>query len=201
MRVWAKQSRRLAIVTTYETRRYSDRHSSQAMRDDELRTWGAIMRCGSFPCSTFQGWVEHLRPDWTGPVEALDLDSLLWIRAYIDARLGQAALDLKNERRVLWNGRLADDAKDHHRLSYRLLRDPPLHEVSHVDRRGALTVAVSVTPGQARLTCSDLPADIGPGSVVTLTPSLVPRTGLSLAGATTPSSWPSLSRSHKSVKR
>lgn len=167
VRVWAKQSRRLAVVTTYETRRYDGKHFSQPMREDEIATWKAFMRCGSFPGKSFQAWTEHLRPDWTGPVEALDLDSLLWIRAYIEARLSQAMADLKNERRILWQGRLADDAKAHHKLSYRLLREPPLPEVSHVDRRDTLAVGVSVVPGQARLTCLNMPDDIGPGSVVT----------------------------------
>ena len=167
MRVWARQSRRLAIVTTYEARRYDNRHFSEAMRQDEMSTWKAIMRCKSFPGALLPGVDGFLRPDWTGPAEALDLDSLLWVRSYIDARLAQAFADLKNERQILWQGRLGDDAKSHHKLSYRLLREPALPEVSHVDRRDTLTVAVSVAPGQARLTCLDMPDDVGPGSVVT----------------------------------
>ena len=81
MRVWACQSRRLAIVTTCNTRRYNGRNFSQAMRNDEMSTWKAIMRCRSFPGGSFQDWVELIRPDWTGPVEALD----------IEARISQAA--------------------------------------------------------------------------------------------------------------
>lgn len=166
-RYWARQSRRLAVLSAYEVRRMQGRHFTRMMLDDEFATRKAMALCSSFPGGSFQAWLDTMRPDWGGPIDMLDFDALIWTRTYIEARLKQASNDLKNERRVFWQGRFSDDAKMHHKRNFRLFREPPLPEVAHVDRRDVLKTAYKVLPGQARFVCRSIPADVGPGSVTT----------------------------------